>query len=839
MKRVLFFIFLVVPIEVFAQVIPVPSSPPDGATDQPTTVTLRWVPVLLASSYDVQVATSSDFKNVIREMTGISGTSTVIRDLNNNTTYYWRVRVVILLVPGLWSGVSRFTTVRAKPLIPDPPTLASPSNGSTDQPATITLAWNAVNGADSYHLQVSTNNAFSSLTVNQSSLSQTSYQASDLSFGATYYWRVRAQNSAGSSGWSAIWSFTTKIPLPATPELVAPPNGSTNLPTAQTFDWGDATEANSYTLQVSTESDFDMLVIHESGITTSSKYVEGLTHGTKYFWRVSAQNSYGSSGWSSAWNFSTRFEIPDVPTLVSPLNGAVEQEITLTLRWNSAARAEEYRLQVSLENNFATLFRDDSMITGTSHEVGALDSGRTYYWRVRGKNSSGVSDWSSVWSFMTKAIDSSRLYRLVTRIDFPYRSNMSDYSASDYKIIGLPGESNAALHSLLPGSAKVDWNAYWDNGSSSNYWIEYDGGPNFVFSLGRAFWILKRGDWTINVTVPRPQQNAQNEIEIPLHDGWNLITDPLMTNVPWQSVQQRNGTSELLYAFINGAYSASEILAPFVGYYFFNDSNLSTLRIPVNGAGEPTPGYSEIKSSHSSDWRVNVIVRSGNMTDDALWFGTKQNASDVRDESDVHKPEAVSGAGSYFYRPQWDNQYSRFATDIRPPVESEQRWEIRIDVKERNDLRISFSGIKQVPNDLDLWLVNEQSGVKTNLRSIHEYTITPQSDLLRYTVRTVKKGTPTTVLKSKQIPKSYYLEQNFPNPFNPSTTIRFGIPHSGNVSLRVYDLLGRTISSLVDVYLESGTYNVNFDGTAFPSGIYLYTLETGEINLSRRFILQK
>jgi hypothetical protein len=93
---------------------------------------------------------------------------------------------------------------------PASPSLASPSNGATGQFTAPTLSWNTSSGATSYRLQVSATSGFTTLDVDQSAISGTSFAAPGLQYGTTYYWRVSASNSGGSSGFSAIWSFTTQ-----------------------------------------------------------------------------------------------------------------------------------------------------------------------------------------------------------------------------------------------------------------------------------------------------------------------------------------------------------------------------------------------------------------------------------------------------------------------------------------------------------------------------------------------------------------------------------------------------------------------------------------------------
>ncbi len=76
-------------------------------------------------------------------------------------------------------------------------------------------------------------------------------------------------------------------------------------------------------------------------------------------------------------------------------------------------------------------------------------------------------------------------------------------------------------------------------------------------------------------------------------------------------------------------------------------------------------------------------------------------------------------------------------------------------------------------------------------------------------------------------PVKFELSQNYPNPFNPVTKINFSIPKSGNVTLRVYDILGKEVATLVNEYRNAGNYSVDFNGTQLSSGIYTYRLESG------------
>lgn len=88
-------------------------------------------------------------------------------------------------------------------------------------------------------------------------------------------------------------------------------------------------------------------------------------------------------------------------------------------------------------------------------------------------------------------------------------------------------------------------------------------------------------------------------------------------------------------------------------------------------------------------------------------------------------------------------------------------------------------------------------------------------------------------------PESFALQQNYPNPFNSVTHIRYSIPQSGNVSFKVFDILGNEVAVLVDKYQSSGSYNVVFEGDDLSSGIYFYQLTSDNYSATKKLMLLK
>lgn len=89
------------------------------------------------------------------------------------------------------------------------------------------------------------------------------------------------------------------------------------------------------------------------------------------------------------------------------------------------------------------------------------------------------------------------------------------------------------------------------------------------------------------------------------------------------------------------------------------------------------------------------------------------------------------------------------------------------------------------------------------------------------------------------IPKDFELKQNFPNPFNPSTNIKFSTAKDEFVSIKVFDMLGKEVKSLVNEFLKAGKYSVKFNGDRLSSGVYFYKMNSGKVNIQRIMVLIK
>ncbi|MBU1679638.1 MAG: T9SS type A sorting domain-containing protein, partial [Bacteroidetes bacterium] len=92
---------------------------------------------------------------------------------------------------------------------------------------------------------------------------------------------------------------------------------------------------------------------------------------------------------------------------------------------------------------------------------------------------------------------------------------------------------------------------------------------------------------------------------------------------------------------------------------------------------------------------------------------------------------------------------------------------------------------------------------------------------------------------NSDIPVTFVLYQNYPNPFNPTTVIGYQLPVTGNVTLKIYDVLGREITTLVNETKEAGSYEVKFDAKQLSSGVYFYQLKTSSSVITKKLMVMQ
>ena len=133
--------------------------------------------------------------------------------------------------------------------------------------------------------------------------------------------------------------------------------------------------------------------------------------------------------------------------------------------------------------------------------------------------------------------------------------------------------------------------------------------------------------------------------------------------------------------------------------------------------------------------------------------------------------------------------------------------------------------------------VYPQSGVGTASIQVQLGTFAHPTD--RVTLNFIATTDPSVNVEDEIVAGKYFLEQNYPNPFNPSTQISYGVKEGGFVSLKVYNILGSEIATLVNDFKSPGNYIVDFKSANLSSGVYLYRLSVNNFVQTRKMILEK
>jgi hypothetical protein len=272
----------------------------------------------------------------------------------------------------------------------------------------------------------------------------TSYAVDSLANAATYYWRVKAANESGSGEWSEIWSFSTVMQLPLPVVKTSPDDGTTVIGDSVLFSWLTTEPGvDRYWLEYAANPEFSGSLV-DSTLSDTARVMGGLVHNQTYFWRVRGHNAAGWGPFSTVWSLLVLNAAPPAPLLLLPQDSSINIPVVVSMSWGKAGvllrgapanatapgrpisrrsgsivdREESwaeggqggfsvygdtlrYHLQMAADSSLTTLVLSDSGLVDTMREVGPLENGTMYYWRVRASNAVGFGPWSETWSFLT------------------------------------------------------------------------------------------------------------------------------------------------------------------------------------------------------------------------------------------------------------------------------------------------------------------------------------------------------------------------------------------------------------------------------------------------------
>jgi len=622
------------------------------------------------------------------------------------------------------------------------------------------------------------------------------------------------------------------------PTLSLPANGAIDILANPTLEWNTVFGADSYHLQVSGNPNFITVDFEQWGIQNNSLQVTGLDGMTTYYWQVRAENITGGSDWSNTWEFTTA-AFPSLTTQAATNVTEVSAQLNAMVNPNNIKIGIGFEYGETSSYSHYVQATPDTLFNASASPVSAIIRGlytdRDYHFRVVAHSPDGSVDVFGDDQVLHTATYPNSIDVSSPIIHFPNHNDLSAYTPQDYKIIGIPGAVySKSFADIMQGVHGSDWQAYHDNGVNSgnpeDYFVEFNGGSEFQYGDGNAFWVIYKDELKIEeLGVPTIGLNSNEEAEIHLHPGWNLITNPFDRQIEWWKIQQSNTIGPINRFEETGNWQNSDdhfsFIEPYIGYYVFAQ-NAMTLLIPY---GATSQSASSRPVNHTWKMDISLSVEGKNISSSKM--GVSKLAQKTLDELDYRKPRAVGAIPSiYFNRPEWDERYAIFASDMRPEIQDLEEWDFTVSGTVNQRATIAFLGIEDIPAQHEVYLVDEIHSVFVNLRDKPKYSFIPVTKKSNFLVFVGNQEKINEELENL-IPTEFKLGKNFPNPFNPSTTIPVSLPEESDLSLKVYNVLGQEIKTIFNGTRDTGKHYFRWDGTNYlnqqvAAGIYLYRLNT-------------
>ncbi|MCG3117956.1 MAG: hypothetical protein ALAOOOJD_00081 [bacterium] len=382
------------------------------------------------------------------------------------------------------------------------------------------------------------------------------------------------------------------------------------------------------------------------------------------------------------------------------------------------------------------------------------------------------------------------------------------------------------------------------------------GKPEFEnIEPGRAFWLITAAPQNVGAG-PVHSIRTDAPFELTLKPGWNLIATPFDFPTAWAAVEKPAGVENNLWAFDGVKYlDQQENLLPWQGYFV---RNLETVPQTINilPAAAPAGVDKSFAAVAETDWQVQLRVSDGEFSDETNYLGVAPQAAENWDARDLSEPPAIGEHVSlYFDHNEWPRYPGNFTRDFRPATDALQKWAFTVTTTRPGlpiELRWNFSG--NFPADW-LFVLQDVDGQRRqqirpeDSRADGNYIFRATPQARRFIWWAGKKDLLAEAgALQNLIPATFTLAPSYPNPLRlsalPQTgAIRFGLPAASAVRLTIFDMIGRTVQTLVDnKNFAAGYHEVHWNGRdhagrAVTAGIYIYRLETANFSASRKLIL--
>ncbi|MBK7265017.1 MAG: T9SS type A sorting domain-containing protein [Ignavibacteriales bacterium] len=739
--------------------------------------------------------------------------------LSPNTTYYWQLVGKDGAVD-IESPIWHFTTYPAVAV-----SQYNPANGDSVflNSVMFTYGINQATNGLKFKLQVKSATTppvrTDWLTSNFTGTSTNLFQTVNLLGGMRYYWRVVLLNNANQvMSYSPTQYFSTSggatIPTPSWP--IGSVRVYTNTPQLNWYTAGYSPDIT-FDVEVRIGSSGGAVVYSSTNITNIYHQIATpLTAATYHYWKVRSVYKRGTgdeqtSDWSPFQIFQPWGGGQLVtPQLSYPVNNATVYTTAPFVHWwlGEAGTGLDFYVRVSSTSNFAT-YTDFNAGTNLFVQLSGLTPGTTYYYQVIAQNGLLQTTASSLGIF-----------------------TVAGGVANGYPVLNWP-TGNPTVYTTLPS---LSWYLEGSPLGITGYVVRWKIGSN------SSDW---NSDYTATVMVIGASNTFYN-FTIPFAEG----------QVIYWAVAATNGSSQSAWAsdhftIYSGTTPGAPVLSWPVGnaILFTVDPQLNWW---VNGSTSGIVGY-EVVYSYSDVFANGATTTAYSSTTSLNVTGLVEGATyywKVRAHFGGLSYGAFSAVESFTINPGSfapvtpivGGPHNVMIATTSPiiswglPAAMTAGMKFDLEVAENVNFTNStlFENLTTTnqplqglsPNKSYFWRVRTK-----NSDGAYSY----YSGLGKFQVM----DGATDIKDMALVPAEFGLDQNFPNPFNPSTTIRFALPTDVNVKLDVYNTLGEKIAEIVNGPMNAGSYSINFDASSLPSGIYFYRIEAGSSVAIRKMILLK
>jgi hypothetical protein len=324
---------------------------------------------------------------------------------------------------------------------------------------------------------------------------------------------------------------------------------------------------------------------------------------------------------------------------------------------------------------------------------------------------------------------------------------------------------------------------------------------------------------------------------VPLHEGWNIVSNPLGSDVPWEAVAQANGGDlQPAWAFGESFVRADTFRSARTGraYYFLNDGGSILFRFRCPDTPRPASPPSQLRPTFRAEREIlrgamRLVARRDDSLRSSVQMGiAAPGRGDAAPRDVIAPPTRFSELSLRLVASGPESPRRRvLATEYRSPdndTNGGRTFDLRLESGADGPVELTASNLGAL-GGREALLIEDATGTSHDLRAGQTVTI----EAADRTALRLAVGTADFVDKEREavLPKEVTLT-TYPNPMREQATLEYTLPEATDVRITVYDVLGRQVALLEDGRKEAGRHSVAFNGTTLSSGLYFGRLKTGD-----------